>query len=105
MPVTASASLIAAQAQIYGAPKVQRGSTPPALEKLAARGSDNAVRVEISAEARRSDAARLEARAEQRSERRQAAERDFAREAPLREAQQNAGARITRPGTTLDIRI
>lgn len=117
LPITSS--LIAAQAQTYAAPKNARAYTPPPVEKLAARGSSNAVQVEISAEARKAEQARFETRTvdvrndETRAdERRDAADartndlaRDFTREAPLRDAQQNAGTRNTRPGTTLDIQI
>lgn len=113
LPITSS--LIAAQAQTYAAPKNARAYTPPPVEKLAARGSSNAVQVEISAEARKAEQARFETRNEddkRADERRDAADaqandlaRDFTREAPLRDAQQNAGTRNTRPGTTLDIQI
>lgn len=117
LPITSS--LIAAQAQTYAAPKNARAYAPPPVEKLAARGSSNAVQVEISAEARKAEQARfatrtVEARTEEkRSDERRAADdgqtrdlaRDFAREAPLRDAQQNAGTRNTRPGTNLDIQI
>ncbi|MEQ8746165.1 hypothetical protein [Pyruvatibacter sp.] len=112
MTLPVSSSLIAAQAQSYAAAStkggVARSYAPPAVEKLAARGSDNAVRVEISAEARKADQAKLETRDDnKRAEGRAADQRMFAREAPLRgfDAQQNAGTRNTRPGTTLDIRI
>jgi hypothetical protein len=132
MALPISSSLISAQAQAYAAPKNGRPNVAPQVEKLAARGSDNAVRVEISAEARKADQSRLEsrtseARADRQADAERAAEadkaaddrkadetrrtaRDFAREAPLRgfearDAQENAGTRNTRPGTTLDIRI
>lgn len=117
LPITSS--LIAAQAQTYAAPKNARAYTPPPVEKLAARGSSNAVQVEISAEARKAEQARFETRTvdakkdERRADDRRAQDdaqtldlaRDFAREAPLRDAQQNAGTRTTRPGTNLDIQI
>lgn len=113
LPITSS--LIAAQAQTYAAPKNVRAYAPPPVEKLAARGSSNAVQVEISAEARKAEQARFETRNDddkRADERRDAADartndlaRDFTREAPLRDAQQNAGTRNTRPGTTLDIQI
>lgn len=117
LPITSS--LIAAQAQTYAAPKNARAYTPPPVEKLAARGSSNAVQVEISAEARKAEQSRFETRNDddKRADKRRDAEdaqtsdlardlaRDFAREAPLRDAQQNAGTRNTRPGTNLDIQI
>jgi hypothetical protein len=125
LPITSS--LIAAQAQTYAAPKNARAYAPPPVEKLAARGSSNAVQVEISAEARKAEQARFETRSvdakrdERRADDRRAQDeaqardlardltrdltRDFTREAPLRDAQQNAGTRTTRPGTNLDIQI
>lgn len=113
LPITSS--LIAAQAQTYAAPKNARAYTPPPVEKLAARGSSNAVQVEISAEARKAEQARFETRTvdakkdERRADDRRAQDNarssDFAREAPLRDAQQNAGTRTARPGTNLDIQI
>ncbi|CDO59534.1 hypothetical protein BN1012_Phect1320 [Candidatus Phaeomarinobacter ectocarpi] len=117
LPITSS--LIAAQAQTYAAPKNVRAYAPPPVEKLAARGSSNAVQVEISAEARKAEQARFETRNDddkRADERRDAADartndlardlaREFAREAPLRDAQQNAGTRNSRPGTNLDIQI
>ena len=124
MPLPISPSLISAQAQSYVAPREARPYAPPQVEKLAARGSNNAVQVEISAEARKAEQSRFETRTveakrderrvddKRADERRDAQDtqtrdlaRDFAREAPLRDAQQNAGTRNTRPGTTLDIRI
>lgn len=134
MAITLSSSLIAAQAQNQiGAQRASgaRAYTPPSVEKQVARGSANAVRVEISAEARKAEQSRFEARAPKtetrdapRVEARKAADRarearvaedrasrqEFTREAPLRgfearDAQQNAGTRNTRPGTNLDIRI
>jgi len=114
MPLPISPSLISAQAQSYAAPREARPYAPPQVEKLAARGSSNAVQVEISAEARKAEQSRFETRnvEAKREDRRvddqradDARSRDFAREAPLRDGQQNAGTRNTRPGTTLDIRI
>jgi|GEM_PF-3613889 len=122
MALPVSSSLIAAQAQGYAAAKPVRAYAPPAVEKLAARGSSNAVQVEISAEAREAQEGRLaprrDAASTQAGARTAGADpktpRDFTREAPLRgfeardhraDAQQNAGTRNTRPGTTLDIRI
>lgn len=109
LPITSS--LIAAQAQTYAAPKNARAYAPPPVEKLAARGSSNAVQVEISAEARKAEQARLQPRndddkrADDLRMLQDARSRDFTREAPLRDAQQNAGTRDTRPGTNLDIQI
>lgn len=121
LPITSS--LIAAQAQTYAAPKNARAYAPPPVEKLAARGSSNAVQVEISAEARKAEQARFETRSvdakrdERRADDRRVQDdaqtrdlardlaRDFTREAPLKDAQQNAGTRSTRPGTNLDIQI
>lgn len=109
LPITSS--LIAAQAQTYAAPKNVRAYAPPPVEKLAARGSSNAVQVEISAEARKAEQARLQPRndddkrADDLRISQDARSRDFTREAPLRDAQQNAGTRDTRPGTNLDIQI
>ncbi|MGD1933400.1 MAG: hypothetical protein ACFB0Z_02645 [Candidatus Phaeomarinobacter sp.] len=115
MPLPISPSLISAQAQSYVAPREARPYAPPQVEKLAARGSNNAVQVEISAEARKAEQSRFETRtveakrderrADERRDAQDARASDFAREAPLRDAQQNAGTRNTRPGTTLDIRI
>ncbi len=121
LPITSS--LIAAQAQTYAAPKNARAYAPPPVEKLAARGSSNAVQVEISAEARKAEQARFETRSvdarrdDRRADDRRVQDdaqsrdltrklaRDFTREAPLRDAQQNAGTRTPRPGTNLDIQI
>ena len=101
MALTVNSALIAAQAQTYaaqsGAAK-PRAFTPPPVEELVARAGDTAVRVEISAEAADADRSR-------RDGRKPGEARDFAREAPLRAAQENAGTRPARPGTTLDIRI
>lgn len=119
MALPISASLISAQAQAYVSPKNARPYAPPQVEKLAARGSSNAVQVEISAEARQAQQTRQDTRqadetrrqddARKADEQRRSA-RDFAREAPLRgfearDGQENAGTRNARPGTTLDIRI
>ncbi len=123
MPLNVSSTLIAAQAQSYVAPSKKDGSprsfAPPPVEKLADRGNENAVRVEISAEAKRAEQSRLETRDadrraddrvharvdDQRAADRRSVDREFSREAPLRDAQQNAGTRNTRPGTNLDISI
>lgn len=103
MSLTVNSALIAAQAQTYaaksGAAKAQpRSFAPEPVERLAARSGETAVRVEISAEAADTDRSRRD--------RPQAPDaRGFAREAPLKGTQQDAGTRPARPGATLDIRI
>ena len=62
MALPISASLISAQAQAYVSPKNARPYAPPQVEKLAARGSSNAVQVEISAEARQAQQTRQDTR-------------------------------------------
>ncbi len=99
MALAVNATLIAAQAQAYAPQK--RAFAPPPVEKLASGDTRNAVRVELSAEARQ--AGRVDGDAQRRPERETS--REFAREAPLKSAQEKAGTRNVRPGSNLDISI
>lgn len=107
MALTVNSALITAQAQTQAPRKSARSFTPPPVEKLAARAGEAAVRVELSPKAAAAGREAAQARQAARAgdETHPGPAREFAREAPLKSAQKNAGTRPARPGSRVDIRI